>query len=124
MKTCAPKKSLGLIIGKSLLYASLQFAVGSVEMSSKFSVKNFATDQITLNHAADALTDYILVAIVWTIGATLVMFAGYGTIGLVSSLFANSAIVAWITVTYISSFKYACNKHGLIMPNLFRKRKD
>ena len=42
------------LIGKSILFASMQFAIGSVEMSSKFSVKNFSKDQDTLQNAADS----------------------------------------------------------------------
>ena len=37
----ARKKSIVTIIGKAILFASMQFAIGSVEMSSKFSLKNF-----------------------------------------------------------------------------------
>lgn len=117
-------KSFGLVLGKSLLYASLQFAVGSVEMSSKFSVKNFATDQVTLDHAADALSDYIIVAIVWTIGASLVMYTNYGLRGLITSVLANMAIVLWIVLSYISAFKYVCKKYNLQMPKLFRRQID
>jgi len=91
-------------------------------MSSKFSVKNFATDQTTLNHAADALSDYILVATVWTLGSSLTLYASYGIAGLIASLIANILIVLWIVLTYISSFKYAVNRYNLQMPKLFRKR--
>jgi hypothetical protein len=57
-------KTPTLIIGKAILFASLQFAIGSVEMSSKFSVKNFATDQTTLQNAANALSDYLIVSLI------------------------------------------------------------
>ena len=58
------KKSIVTIMGKAILFASMQFAIGSVEMSSKFSVKNFSKDQVTLQHAADALSDYIFIGVV------------------------------------------------------------
>jgi hypothetical protein len=45
------------MFGEAILLASMQFAIGSVEMSSKFSVKNFSKDQETLQNAADALSD-------------------------------------------------------------------
>ena len=120
--TPPPKKGLGLVIGKALLYASLQFAIGSVEMSSKFSVKNFAKDQVTLNHAADALTDYLFVAVIWTIGCSLVLYSNYGVRGLLASVVANLAIVIWITLSYLSSFRYAAKKYDLVVPKLFRSR--
>ena len=34
-----------VMIGEAILLASMQFSIGSVEMSSKFSVKNFSKDQ-------------------------------------------------------------------------------
>ena len=39
-------------IGEAILFASIQFSIGSVEMSSKFSVMNFSKDQETLQNAA------------------------------------------------------------------------
>ena len=42
------------MLGEAILFASIQFSIGSVEMSSKFSVKNFCSDQDTLQNAADA----------------------------------------------------------------------
>lgn len=43
------------MIGFAVMLASIQFSVGSVEMSSKFSVASFCKDQTTLQRAADAL---------------------------------------------------------------------
>ena len=63
----ARKKSIVTITGKAILFASMQFAIGSVEMSSKFSVKNFSNDQATLQNAADALSDYLKISIVYSI---------------------------------------------------------
>ena len=62
------KDSLIAIIGSAILFSSLQFSVASVEMSSKYSVKNFSKDQTTLQHAADSLSDYIYIGTLWTIG--------------------------------------------------------
>ena len=54
------------MLGEAILLASMQFAIGSVEMSSKFSVKNFSKDQDTLQNAADALSDYMKIGLMWT----------------------------------------------------------
>ena len=59
------------MIGEAILLASIQFSIGSVEMSSKFSVKNFSKDQETLQNAADALSDYLKIGIFWTIGVAI-----------------------------------------------------
>jgi hypothetical protein len=114
-----PKKSLMLIVGKALLFAGIQFSLGSVEMSSKFSVKNFASDQETLNNAVSALRDYIIIAAIWTLGCCLVFFSNYGFIGLGASLVANIIFVSWIYFSYYASFRQAAKKYGLQVPGLF-----
>ena len=50
-------------VGEAIVFASIQFSIGSVEMSSKFSVMNFSKDQETLQNAAYALTDYLKIAL-------------------------------------------------------------
>jgi hypothetical protein len=92
-------------------------------MSSKFSVKNFSTDQGTLQNAADALMDYIRISFIWTIGVTLLLFSKYGPLGAVTSLIANGVVVAWIYYSYISAFRVAIDENKkkdiiLTMPSL------
>ena len=108
------------VIGKAILFASMQFAIGSVEMSSKFSVKNFSKDQATLQNAADALSDYILIGLFWTIGTSLVFYASYGMMGLIANVAANVGIVAWIYFSYMAAFKMAVDANKLQMPVLFK----
>ncbi len=115
-------KSLMLIIGKSLLFAGIQFSLGSVEMSSKFSVKNFSKDQATLNAAVDALRDYIIIAIIWTLGNCFVFYSNYGWKGLVSSLVANVVFILWIYISYYFAFRTAARANGLKVPGLFGYR--
>lgn len=113
------KKSTNLIIGKALLFAGIQFSLGSVEMSSKFSVANFAKDQETLDNAAKSLRDYIIIAAIWTVGNCLIFSANYGTLGLIASFITNLIFVLWIVLSYIQTFKKAANKNGLKVPNIF-----
>jgi hypothetical protein len=114
------KKSIVTIMGKAILFASMQFAIGSVEMSSKFSVKNFSKDQVTLQHAADALSDYIFIGVVWTLGTCMMFWGSYGMRGALVNLIANMIIMAWIIQSYRGSFEYACLSGDLIMPTMFR----
>lgn len=107
------------IIGKAILFASMQFAIGSVEMSSKFSVKNFSKDQATLQCAADALSDYMIIGLVWTIGTCMVFGASYGWVGLISNIVANAGILFWIYISYINAFKSAVKANNLEMPKMF-----
>lgn len=43
------------MFGESIFYSSIQFTIGSVEMSSKFSVVNFCKDQEILDNAYSRL---------------------------------------------------------------------
>ncbi len=107
------------VIGKAILFASMQFAIGSVEMSSKFSVKNFSKDQGTLQNAADALRDYIIIAMLWTLGNAFVFYASYGMPGAWIAIGANIFIILWIYLSYIKAFKDATLKNNLQMPTVF-----
>jgi len=104
------------MLGESILLASIQFSIGSVEMSSKFSVKNFAKDQETLQNAADALSDYLKIGMFWTIGVSILLYSNHGVAGALSAIIANLLIITWIYISYIQSFKSAADKYNLSMP--------
>lgn len=116
------KKSLMLIVGKALLFAGIQFSLGSVEMSSKFSVKNFSNDQDTLNNAVEALRDYMIIATIWTIGCCLVFYSNYSWIGLISALIANIVFILWIYLSYYASFRQAARKYNLVVPGILCRK--
>lgn len=105
-----------LLLGEAILLASMQFSIGSVEMSSKFSVKNFSKDQETLQNAADALTDYLRIAYIWTIGVAILLFARYDKIGSIVSIMINIIIIAWIYFSYTYAFKTSSIKNNLAYP--------
>lgn len=115
------KDNIFYILGKSILFASMQFAIGSVEMSSKFSVKNFSSDQSTLDNAVSALRDYIIIGILWTFGTGLIFYVNYGLKGLVLNIIANFSIIAWIYISYQIAFKQAAKKNNLVVKSIFSK---
>ena len=106
------------MFGEAILLASMQFAIGSVEMSSKFSVKNFSKDQETLQNAADALSDYLRIAVLWTVGLGVLFYARYDAMGVAMSLITNLLIVAWIYYSYLHSFEVAAKTYNLKMPTV------
>jgi len=106
------------IIGKTILLSSIGFSVASVEMSSKFSVRNFSKDQETLQRASDALDAYNLVGGLWALGVCLLMYGQYGMKGLVSSIISNFAVLLWINLSYIHAFKQAANEANLKFPRV------
>lgn len=109
------------MLGEAILYSSIQFAIGGVEMSSKFSVKNFSKDQDTLQNAADALSDYLKIGLLWTTGTSILLYCNYGIMGAIINILVNFLIMFWIYMSYIKAFNIAVEKNKLKMPtvNLF-----
>ena len=107
-----------VLFGEAILLASMQFAIGSVEMSSKFSVRNFSKDQETLQNAADALSDYLRIGLLWTFGLVLLFYAKHDAIGSVIALITNLLIIAWIYFSYLTSFEYAAKTNQLYLPTV------
>ena len=88
-------------------------------MSSKFSVMNFSKDQETLQRAADALKSYIIIAVVWTIGTILALYASYGWCGAWVGLAANAVMMGWIIISYVRAFAEAAKRYNLEVPVVF-----
>jgi hypothetical protein len=107
-----------MLFGEAILLASMQFAIGSVEMSSKFSVRNFSKDQDTLQNAADALSDYLRIGFFWTFGVTILFYAKHDKMGAIIAIITNLLIIAWIYYSYLVSFEYAAKAHNLNMPSV------
>ncbi len=105
-----------IMFGEAILLASMQFSIGSVEMSSKFSVKNFSKDQETLQNAADALSDYLKIGFLWTIGLSVMFYARYDKVGAAVSIIINLLIIAWIYISYVNAFNLAAKNNNLNFP--------
>ena len=112
-------RQIAKMLGQAIFYASIQFSIGSVEMSSKYSVINFSKTQEILQNAADALRNYMYIAAMWTFATMLVMYGQYGIPGLIVGLIANIAYVSWIYFSYVHSFKIAADKYKLKEPKVF-----
>ena len=108
-------------VGEAIVFASIQFSIGSVEMSSKFSVMNFSKDQETLQNAAYALTDYLKIALLWNVGTSLIMYSNFGLYGLIVNVIINAVIVGWIMYSYHICFQHAAKKYNLKYPNWWVK---
>lgn len=108
-----------VMIGNALLYSGMQFALGSVEQSSRFSVSNFSKDQKTLQAAADALSTYIIIAILWTLASCLVLYGQYGKVGIFWGILTNGIFAGWIIGSYLMTFQKVARDNKLTMPKLF-----
>jgi hypothetical protein len=114
-------RTLAKVVAKSIFYSSIQASIGSVEMSSKFSVMNFSKDQETLQRAADALKSYTIVGGVWTVGTMLALYASHSVYGAVIGLVSNMVMMGWIILSYIKAFKEAAARYGLEVPTVFNR---
>lgn len=118
--TMSRSQKIAKIIGKSILLAGFLVALASVEMSSRFSVLNFAKQQDTLQNAANALSAFTVIGIVWAIGATAVLYSSYELPGLVAGLISNGVIMGWIVVSYRAAFDRAALENGLERPKMYQ----
>lgn len=107
------------VVGKSILLAGFLVSLGSVEMSSRFSVMNFSKDSDTLQRAADALSAFIVIGTLWSIGSTAVLYASYNWVGFWSGIISNGMILAWIYFSYMEAFRKASVRYNLEMPQMF-----
>lgn len=119
-KTKTDKQKFFKMLGNAILLASIQASIGSCEMSSKYSVVNFSKDQETLQNASNALTGYLVVAFIWTIGSSMISYGQYGIPGLITSVIANLVLIAWLFFSYVSAFKVAAKRYNLEFPKLFQ----
>jgi hypothetical protein len=112
------------MIGEALILASIQFSIGSVEMSSKFSVKNFSKDQATLDSAVYALYEYIKISIIWSLCVIVLMYLNFGKKGALYAFITNFIFVYWIYYSYVECFKIAIEQNNLVYPkiNIFGKK--
>jgi hypothetical protein len=108
------------MVAEAILYSSIQFAIGSVEMSSRFSVKNFSKDQETLQNAADALFDYMKIGTLWTVGVAILLYCKYKWAGVAGGVIANGLIIMWTYLKYLTAFRFAAKKYNLQMPQVIR----
>lgn len=106
-------KIMAKMIGQSLFYSSIQAAIGSVEMSSKFSVINFCNDQKTLKNAVDALRGYLFIGSLWAFATMLVMYSQYGMVGALVGFLTNLAYILWIYFSYMHAFSIAIKNNDL-----------
>jgi hypothetical protein len=106
------------LLGECMLLSSMNFSIGSVEMSSKFSVKNFSKDQQTLNNASEALYQFLKIAAIWSISLAILFYAKHGIYGFILTLIANFVIVYWIYDSYIDAFEHARKMYNLEMPTM------
>ena len=107
-----------LVIGDAIIFASIQLAIRNVEIESIFNVKTTIHNQITLQHAVDSLSQYLMNGFLFTLTTSLFFFYRSNIIGLFVCLFCNILIMNWIYWNYMNAFDYVCEKHHLEKPKI------
>lgn len=113
-------QKLAKIAGKSILLAGFLVALASVEMSSRFSVLNFAKDDEILQNAANALSAFMFIGVFWAIGSTAVLFSSYGWPGVLAGVLSNGLILTWIYCSYRAAFSRAALERNLTEPTMWK----
>lgn len=121
MKTIkTPNQRFFKMLGNSILLASIQVSLGSCDLSSTYSVITCSKDQETLQNASDALTGYLVISLIWTIGSSMISYGQYGWSGLITCIVANLVLVSWLFFSYVNAFKVAAKRYNLEFPKLFQ----
>jgi hypothetical protein len=107
------------VLGKAILLGALQSSIGSVELSSTYSINNFSKDQATLQRGADSLSAYIVIGTLWTIGCMAILGAQYSWEGALFAFGINAAMMLWLICRYIRTFQQVVEREKLQMPTLF-----
>jgi hypothetical protein len=107
------------MIGMALFLSTLTFAIASAEMSSRFSVENFATTQEILNNAMKALSTYMIIALIWACATCLVLYGDYKWEGVMWGLGTNTLMIGWIIGSYYFTFRTCAKKSNLKVPSFF-----
>jgi hypothetical protein len=119
-RTFTKGQKIAKIAGKAILLAGFLVALASVEMSSRFSVLNFAKDDQILQNAANALSAFMFIGMIWAIGSTAVLYSSYGRPGVLAGVVSNFIILAWIFGSYYAAFDRAATERGLTKPTMFK----
>jgi presenilin-like A22 family membrane protease len=113
------EKDIVIGIGDAVMAATIQFAIAGFEMSSKFSIVHFTTDQEKLNHAANELDYYLLIGIICTFLLSSLFYLKNNMEGFIICLISNVLIMSWIYYSYKLVLDESRKKHGLIFPKLY-----
>lgn len=112
--------TLTKIISKSILLATILFALSNVEIGSKLQVLTSIEDQEELQLSADSLSTFILIGIIWTIGSSLLMYSYYQIQGFLVCFVINLIFLGYIYNSFIKIFRKISKSNNLEFPNIFK----
>jgi len=106
-------KDIIILVADALIASTLQLKIAEVGMSSSFSVQHYVNSQETLDHAVDALDNYIIVGIISAIALSSLYYLKNNTPGFIICLMANLLIISWLYYSYNLAFDEVVKKYNL-----------
>ena len=106
-------KDIIILVADALIAATLQLKIAGVGMSSSFSVQHYVNSQETLDHAVDALDNYIIVGIISAIALSSLYYRKNNTPGFIICLMSNLLIISWLYYSYNLAFDEVVKKYNL-----------
>lgn len=107
-----------ILIGDITIAATVQFVIANLLMTSTFNIVHFAKKQITLQHAANHLSNYIKISLVCTFALVLLFYAKNDIVGALISLIINILMIVSIYISYTEAFKVSVKNHDLDYPEI------
>jgi len=118
----APNEAtLPLELGQALVFASVQPALASMQMSSRFDIVNSATTQDLLEQAARDLRSFMIIAIIWAVGSTLVMYIQFSWRGAFINLVGQGLVGYWIFSSFRNAIVNQALRKNLQVPSVWGK---
>jgi len=106
-------RNLAHIIGKSFFYASIQTAIISMEVGSKFTIPRFVKTQESMDLINESLRNSLITGLIWMTATVFVMYGSYGVRGGIIGAMMNLIIITWLYYGYRKYIHMAAKEHGL-----------
>lgn len=113
--------TLPLELGQALVFAAVQPALASMEMSSRFDIVNSANSQRSLEQAARDLRSFMVISIIWAVGSTLVMFFQFSWRGALINFIGQVLIMYWIYSNFRTAIVNQAKRRHLNIPPVWGK---
>lgn len=92
--------SLALIVGRVIFYATIQISFASFILGSAAGIKTQYHNKPNTKVYRNYFHQYLYVAIIYSLGISLILWETHGWIGLLASIIGNSLVIIWVYYFY------------------------
>lgn len=107
-----------ILIGDITIATTVQFVIANLLMTTTYNIIHFYKNQISLQHAANHLSNYIKISLICTMALVLLFYAKNDIIGAIITLIINILIIIFIYVNYTEAFKVSAKNNNLDYPDI------